>query len=71
MISHHRIDISNTTTVFDMTSRDDATSRPVPSKRPQTTQQQHRLAAIDVTAGTLSDCFPPNYLKELRADWPG
>ncbi|WP_157931649.1 hypothetical protein [Mycobacteroides abscessus] len=54
-----------------MTSRDDATSRPEPSKRPQTTQQQHRLAAIDVTAGTLSDCFPPNYLKELRADWPG
>jgi hypothetical protein len=29
-----------------------------------------RRAAIERTAGVLSDAYPPGYLEELRNDWP-
>lgn len=29
-----------------------------------------RLAAIDATAGIFTGLYPPNYLEELRKDWP-
>ncbi|SLE83395.1 Uncharacterised protein [Mycobacteroides abscessus subsp. massiliense] len=29
-----------------------------------------RLAAIEATAGSLSESFPAGYLDEMRQDWP-
>jgi hypothetical protein len=30
----------------------------------------HRRATIERTAGALTGVYPPNYLEELRNDWP-
>ncbi|KAA1249833.1 hypothetical protein F0Q45_13015 [Mycobacterium simiae] len=32
--------------------------------------EQSRLQAVEATAGGLAGVFGPNYLKELREDWP-
>lgn len=29
-----------------------------------------RRAAVDATAGAFTGLYPPNYLEELRKDWP-
>ncbi|MFZ0091558.1 MAG: hypothetical protein WAL63_18775 [Solirubrobacteraceae bacterium] len=33
-------------------------------------QRARRLAAVKRTAGALTGVYPPDYLEQLRAEWP-